>query len=478
MHENTLSVLLSRVDFAWITSMHILYPPLTIGLAAMLFFAEWRWLRTNDEQWYRLTRFFEKIFIINFGAGVATGVTMEMAFGILYGPFSQAAGPFFGQILGYETITAFMYEAGFLGLMVFGWGKISRRMHLFATFNVALAAALSAMWIVIANSWMQTPAGTVLKNGFFHVTDWLAAVLNPDAVLAVPHMVVACFELALCFVVAVSAWYILKRRHVALFQRSLRYALLALVVVAPLQIYLGDGLGQVVAHDQPAALAAMEGHYHTKKPDGAANTGWHLIGWPNAKGDGLAWSVTIPHVLSLLETHSWNGRVTGLDSFPQNDRPPMLIPFYAFRVMVGIGFVIFGLALWGAWLALRGRLGVSEIPRNRWFLRAAVLVGPLPYLAVWTGWWTREVARQPWVAYGLMRTAQGVSHMSVMQEVFWLIGYALFEVMVWAGTWYFFAKVIRRGPDMDSPVVTEGDQPIGHLDEVKRGDAPPYIRPI
>lgn len=479
MHDSGLSVLLSRFDFAWITSLHILYPPLTIGLATMLFFAEWRWLRTGDDDWYRLTRFFEKIFIINFGAGVATGITMEMAFGILYGPFSQAAGPFFGQILGYETISAFMYEAGFLGLMVYGWGKVSRRMHLFATFNVALASALSAMWIVIANSWMQTPTGTVLRNGFFHLTDWFAAVLNPDAILAVPHMVVACFELALCFVAAVSAWYILKRRHVGLFQRSLRYTLLALVVVAPLQIYLGDGLGQVVAHAQPAALAAMEGHYHATKSNGSPNTGWHLLAWPNAKGDGTAWAVTIPHALSLLETHTWNGKVAGLDSFSRRDRPPMLIPFYAFRVMVGIGFAVFGLALWGLWLIIRGRMSPTEILRNRWFLRAAVFVGPLPYLAVWAGWWTREVGRQPWVVYGLMRTSQGVTHMGVAQEVFWLVGYMLFEIMVWTGTWYFFAKVIRKGPDTSSPVVPEGNQPIGHLDDAgSRHDEPPYVRPI
>ena len=173
-------------------------------------FSEWRWVRTNDEQWYRLTRFFEKLFIINFGAGVATGITMEMAFGILYGPFSQAAGPFLGQILGYETITAFMYEAGFVGLMVFGWGKIGRKMHLFATANVAVASSLSAMWILVANSWMQTPTGVVLKNGYFQVVNWGAAIFNPDVIFGFPHMEVATIELALCFVAAVSAWQILK----------------------------------------------------------------------------------------------------------------------------------------------------------------------------------------------------------------------------------------------------------------------------
>ena len=186
MQNGALSLLLSRLDFAWITSMHILYPPLTVGLSILLFFAEWRWVRTNDEHWYRLVRFFEKLFIINFGAGVATGITMEMAFGILYGPFSQAAGPFFGQVLGYETITAFMYEAGFVGLMVFGWGKIGKKMHLFATSNVAVASTLSVMWILVANSWMQTPTGVVFKNGFFQVVIWGAALLQPGCDLRLP----------------------------------------------------------------------------------------------------------------------------------------------------------------------------------------------------------------------------------------------------------------------------------------------------
>jgi cytochrome d ubiquinol oxidase subunit I len=441
------------VDFAWITTMHILYPPLTIGLSILLFISEWRWVSTNDEKWYRLNRFFEKLFIINFGAGVATGITMEMAFGILFGPFSQAAGPFLGQILGYETITAFMYEAGFIGLMVFGWGKLSKKFHLFATLNVVVASTLSAWWILVANSWMQTPTGVVLKHGFFHVVDWGAAIFNPDVVFAFPHMEVAAIELSLCFVASISAWQLLKKRHVSMFHRALKWSVMALVVIAPLQVYLGDSLGQVVAKDQPSALAALEGHYHTYNPDGSVNTSWNLLAWPNAKGDGNAWAISIPHVLSLLETHTWNGKVEGMDSIAPKDRPPVLIPFYAFRVMAAIGAALMLLAFWGLWLAVRGKMTVEKILGNKWFLRATVFCGFLPYLAVWTGWWTREVGRQPWVVYGMMTTAQGRSHMSLGQEIFWLVGYLGFELMVWGCTWYFFAKVIRKGPDMESPVV-------------------------
>ncbi len=476
--ETSLPVMLARFDFAWITSMHIIYTPLTFGLAPLLFFSEWRWMKTNDEQWYRITRFFEKLFIINFGAGVATGVTMEMAFGILFGPFSQAAGPFFGQILGYETITAFMYEAGFLGLMVFGWGKISKKMHLFATFNVALSSMLSAMWILMANSWMQTPRGVKLENGSFHVTNWYNAIFTPDAVWAVPHMVVAGVLLALFFVAGVSAWFVLKGRHVNLFTRPLKYALLAAVLVSPFQIWLGDSLGVTVAHDQPSALASLEGHYQTLNKDGSPNTGWNLLMWPNSEGTGTAWAVTIPHMLSLLETHTLNGKVPGLDQFPMKDRPPVIIPFYSFRAMVAIGFFLWFIALWAAWLAFKGRLSVQSITQNKVFLRTVIFTAFLPYIAVWTGWWTREIARQPWIVFGQMRVAQGMSPMTVGQEIFWLIGYVIFELAVWAGAWYFIAKVIRKGPDMDSPVVEEGHEYLGELEAPAHDEnaAPSYVR--
>ena len=474
MDENSLSLVLARLDFGWITTLHILYPPLTIGLAAMLFIAEATWLRTDDERWYRLVRFFERLLIINFAAGVATGITMEMAFGILYGPFSQATGPFFGQVLGYETITAFMYEAGFIGLMMFGWGKISRRMHLFATFNVALSSSLSAMWILDANSWMQTPAGVTFKNGVFLVDDWAKALLNPDVLFSFPHMLLASFELALGVVASISAYYLLTKRHVPLFQRALKWSILALVVVAPLQVYIGDETGLTVAKDQPAVLAAMEGHYNTYNPDGSVNTGWHVIAWPNAANDGNVWAVTIPHVLSLLETHTWNGAVKGLNDFKSEDRPPMLAPFYGFRVMVACGMGMVLIALWGAWLALRRKLTVETVSANKWFLRAVIVSAVLPYIAIWVGWWTREVGRQPWVVYGLMRTNEGVSHMSVAQEVVWLVGYMGFELMVWGATWWFLNKLVTQGPDMTTPIPQGGTESLGDMS----GDVQPRTNPV
>ena len=353
--ENTLPVLLSRLDFAFITSMHILWTPVTIGMSWLLFFLKVAWRRTNNDKWYRLQRFFEKLFIVNFGAGVATGVTMEMAFGILYGPFSQAVGPFFGNILGFETITAFMYEAGFIGLMIFGWGKIGKGMHLFATFNVALSSSLSAMWILVANGWMQSPTGVVLKNGLFQVQNWWTAIFNPNFTIGFPHMWVATLELSLFFFAAVSAWFVLKNRHAELFTKLLKPTLLALIVITPLQIFIGDVLGREVAHDQPTSLAAMEGHWHTYLPNGKPNTAWNLIAIPDESAGRNVFSIQIPHALSLLETHTWNGPVTGLDHFAPKDRPDVWVPFYAFRAMVAIGFFLFLVTLWGNSLRLRGQ---------------------------------------------------------------------------------------------------------------------------
>jgi len=452
--ENSLPVLLSRLDFAWITTMHILWTPLTIGMSWLLFALEMAWLKTGDERWYRLNRFFEKIFIINFGAGVATGVTMEMAFGILYGPFSQAVGPFFGNILGFETITAFMYEAGFIGLMVFGWGKVSKGMHLFATFNVGLSSSLSAMWILVANSWMQTPNGVVLKDGLFQVTNWWHAIVNDNFVWGFPHMWMATVELSLFVFAGVSAWFILKNRNADLFTKLLKPTLLALLIVTPIQIFIGDSAGKDVAEYQPTSLAAMEGHYHTYLPDGSPNTSWSLIAIPNANNDGNLFEIGIPHVLSLLETHTWNGVVKGLDQFPANDRPDVWVPFYAFRAMVAIGFFLFFVALWGNWLRLRGKLSARELQKRPWFLRALVLSSLLPFLAIWTGWWVREIGRQPWLVYGMMRTYEGVSHMSVAQEIAWFAGYIVFELVVWAGAWYFFTRVIAKGVDDVAPSET------------------------
>jgi cytochrome d ubiquinol oxidase subunit I len=292
----------------------------------------------------------------------------------------------------------------------------------------------------------------VLKNGLFQVTNWWHAIFNDNAEWGFPHMWVATFVLSMFVFVGVSAWFILKNRYADLFAKMLKPVVLGLLVVTPLQIYLGDGLGVDVAHSEPTSLAAMEGHYHTYLPNGQPNTAWNLIAIPNAANNGNRFSIQIPHVLSLLETHTWNGVVPGLDQFPANDRPDVWVPFYSFRIMVALGFFLFFMALWGTMLLLRGKLTAPELQKRPWFLRIMIFSAFLPYLAIWTGWWTREVGRQPWVVYGLMRTYEGVSHMSVAEEMVWILGYVVFELATWSGAWYFFTRVIKQGPDLESSI--------------------------
>jgi cytochrome d ubiquinol oxidase subunit I len=313
----------------------------------------------------------------------------------------------------------------------------------------------------------------------FMVHDWAKAIFNPNFLLAFPHMWIAALELSLFFVAGVSAWFLLKNRNTQIFLRSLKYSLLALVIIAPLQVYLGDALGLAVADDQPAALAAMEGHYHTYNPDGSPNTGWHVLAWPNDAEGRNDFAITLPHVLSLIETRTLNGVVKGLDQFKPEDRPPVLIPFYAFRIMVAIGIFLSVVALWGLYLKLRGHLNVDRLRRRPLFLRTVVFSAFLPYLAIWTGWWTREIARQPWIVHGLMRTSEGASQMSVAAELAWLIGFGIFEIGVWIGAWYFFAKVVRQGPDLESPVIDgQRHDRLGHMVSGEADDEyPEYARP-
>lgn len=444
MHPAAASVFLDRINFGIITSLHIVWPPLTIGLSTLLLYWEWRWLRTGNADHYRARRFFEKIFLVNFAVGVVTGVTMEMAFGMFFGPFAKAAGPVFGPLLGIETISAFMVEASFIGLMVFGWGRMPKRMHLLATAMVAVTTALSAVWITTANSWMQTPAGVTLRHGQFQVTSWSAALFNPDMGYAVPHMLVACVLAAVFVVGAISAWSLSHGRRPQLFSRVLKLVVVVGLLAIPLQLWLGDSLGLVVAHDQPAALAAMEGHWHTNARGQPAS--WNVLAFPDAAKGKNRFAIQVPYVLSLLETHSLTGRVRGLDSFPRAQRPDVWLPFYGFRAMVGLWALMLALLVWTGWRWWRTGLSVAGARRDRWLLRAWMASALLPYLAIWTGWWTREEARQPWVVYGLMTTSQGASHLSVAELLTWMSAIVIFALLAWGVAWIIMARVVREGP--------------------------------
>jgi len=438
---------LSRAQFAMTAIFHILWPILTISLSAFLVLIEVLWLRSGNVVYYRHARFWSKLLVLNFAVGVVSGIPMEFQFGTNWAGFSRYSGEFFGNILGFEGAMAFMLEAGFIGVMLLGWARVPRGVHLFATCMVALGSSISAFWIMVANSWMQTPAGITVQNGKIVVTDYTAAIFNHDMVWGVTHMWVAAIETGMFVIAGISAWNMLKRRHPEFFVRSFKIALLVLVFVAPLQIWLGDSSGGSVFATQPAKGAAIEGHWTTNKPGTAAS--WSLLAWPNQKEQRNDWSIEVPGMLSILATHTLHGEVKGLSEFKPADQPPMLpLLYYSFRVMAGIGFAFMLLAFWTALVLRRTRANLERLLEQRKLLIAWVLCIPLPYVAVEAGWIVREVGRQPWVVYGLLRTQDAVSSVAASSVTFSMAMFFAFYVVL-LGTFFVLARAwLRAGPDL------------------------------
>ena len=384
-----------------------------------------------------------------------TGVPLEFEFGTNWANFSTVSGGFFGNILGFEGAMAFMLEAGFLGIMVFGWQRVPRAMHLVATAMVAFGASMSAFWILVANSWMQTPAGGQMVNGRFVVDSYLAAIFNPDMPWGVSHMWVACLETSLFVIGGASAWHLLLGRDLAFFRKSFLLAAALAVILTPLQIWLGDGSGKEVFQDQPAKGAAIEGHWNTNPPGQPA--AWALLAWPDKAEQRNDWQVAIPGALSWLATGSLNGRVIGLRAFPPSDQPPLLpLIFYAFRIMAGIGFALFFLMLWTCWAALTGRLRTETIGGQRLLLWAWVAAIPLGYIAVDMGWIVREVGRQPWIIYGFLRTSDAVSSLPVASVGFTTAGFFAIDSLLLAIFVLFACRIVRSGPDLSLPAPAPG----------------------
>ncbi|MGF6853026.1 cytochrome ubiquinol oxidase subunit I [Paraburkholderia sp. CI3] len=458
---------LARGQFAMTAIFHILWPILTISLAAFLLVVEILWIRTSDVVWYRHARFWSKLLILNFAVGVVSGIPMEFQFGTNWGPFSQYTGQFFGNILGFEGAMAFMLEAGFIGIMMLGWGRVPKGVHLFATAMVALGSSISAFWIMVANSWLQTPAGVAVVDGKLVVTDYVKAIFNPDMPWGVSHMWFAALETGLVVVAGISAYYLLKRRHPEFFVRSFKLALLMLCFVAPVQIWLGDSSGGDVFATQPAKGAAIEGHWRTNAPGTGAS--WSLIAWPDAARQANDWSLEIPGMLSILGTHSLHGQVKGLRDIPVADQPPMIpLLYYAFRVMAGIGFLFMVLAFWTIYAIGRARGRVDALVAQRKLLLAWVLAIPLPYIAVECGWIVREVGRQPWVVYGLMRTQHAASAISPTAITGSMVMFATFYVILIVSFFIFARRWLKNGPDLTlmpppaEPIRTVGSRAIDY----------------
>ncbi len=437
-------LLLSRIQFAFTTAFHILFPTFTIGLAVYLVIVESCWLVTKKEIYYRIYRFWVKIFAVHFAVGVVSGITLEFEFGTNFARFSQAVANVFAPLLAYEGMTAFFLEAGFLGIMLFGWNRVPRAVHFLSTCLVAVGATFSAFWIMAANAWMQTPAGYELVDGKFMVTSFKDAIFNPAFPTHLSHMVMAAYETSAFAIAGICAYFLLKKRHTRFYRTSLVIALIMAAVCAPLQVLIGDLRGVNVAEYQPAKLAAMEGHWETNTEGGAD---FVLFGIPDMEAEKNRYEITIPGALSLLITHSKDGQIKGLKDFPRDERPNALITYWTFRIMVAIGFLFFFVMLWGLFLWWR-----KQILDSPAFLKTLVAIQPIGFLAVIMGWVTSEVGRQPWVVYGLMRTADGVSPIPAGNVVWSLSGFVTFFALIGSSYFYYIMKILGRGPDLESPI--------------------------
>lgn len=441
-------LLLSRIQFAFTVSFHIIFPSFTIGLAAWLVVLEALWLKTGKPIYAEISRHWIKIFAVSFGMGVVSGVVMSYEFGTNWSELSRRGGNVIGPLLSYEVLTAFFLEAGFLGIMLFGRERVPKWVHFFATCMVALGTAISAFWILAANSWMQTPQGfTVDSEGVLHVADWWAVIFNPSFPYRFAHMVAAAYLTTAFVVGGIGAWYILKDKFAPHGRIMLGMALSLIVWLAPLQAFIGDQHGLNAREYQPAKIAAVEAHWETKR--GAPLV---LFAWPDTETESNLYEIAIPKLGSLILTHEWDGEVRGLKSFPPEDRPNPIIPFFSFRIMVGIGFVMIALGFTGAVLWFMGRLYTT-----RWYLRAMVWAFPLGFIAVLAGWFVAEVGRQPWVVYNVLRTADAVSPVpggSVMTTIALFV--VVYGIIFGAGI-YYIAQLVRRGPGEIPPAPTEAD---------------------
>lgn len=431
-------LILSRIQFGFTISFHILFPAFTIGLASYLAVLEGLWLKTGRDEYHALYRFWVKIFAVSFAMGVVSGIVMSYQFGTNWSRFSDATGNILGPLLSYEVLTAFFLEASFLGIMLFGWNRVGNGLHFFSTLMVALGTLLSTFWIISANSWMQTPAGYELRDGIFYPADWWQIVFNPSFPYRLAHMALAAFLTTGFAVGGAAAWYLLKNRAVPLARIMLAMAIGLAAVLAPVQIIAGDLQGLQVLARQPAKLAAIEAHWETRN-----RVPLILFALPDEQQETNRLEVAVPLLGSLILTHGLTEQVRGLKTFPPEDRPPVAVVFWSFRIMVAIGFLMAFIGLFGAYLLWRRRLYTT-----RWFLRLCNWALPLGFVAVICGWITAEVGRQPYVVYGVMRTANAVSPVAGGSVATSLLAFiAAYAIIFGAGT-YYIVRLVRRGPDV------------------------------
>jgi cytochrome bd ubiquinol oxidase subunit I len=432
---------LSRLQFGVTAAFHFIFVPLTLGLSVLVAFMETRFLRTGDAMYLKMAKFWGKLFLINFVLGVVTGITMEFQFGMNWAEYSRYVGDIFGVPLAIEATAAFFLESTFIGLWVFGWNRVSRKVHVLAIWLVALATNLSALWILLANGWMQRPVGYVLRNGRAEMTDFGALVSNRFGWVNFAHTVLSGYVLAAFFVMGVSAYHLLRKNEARLFRSSFRTAAAFGLVSSVLVAASGDLSAVQVARFQPAKLAAMESSWETRS--GAPFT---LLLWPDSANERNSFEfLPIPKALSLLAFHKGDAEVKGLIAFPRDERPPVLPVFLSFRLMVLLGMLLILLAFVGWVKGVRGKLEGSP-----GYLRVMLYSIPLSYIAIQVGWLITEIGRQPWIVYGLMKTSAGVtSSLLPAQVVASLIGFTIVYGLLAVVNIYLLAMYSKRGPDDD-----------------------------
>lgn len=430
-------ILLARIQFAFTVSFHIVFPAFTIGLSSYLAVLEWRWISTNDERFRDLYKFWIKIFAVCFGMGVVSGVVMSYQFGTNWSVFSDKVANVLGPLLGYEVLTAFFLEASFLGIMLFGWGRVSKKMHFASTCIVAFGTLISAFWILAANSWMQTPQGFELTpEGYAMPTNWLEIIFNPSFPYRFAHMITAAYLTTAFVVGGVGAYYLWTKRHPKHAKIMLGMATMMAAIVAPIQMFIGDLHGQNTLHHQPAKIAAIEAIWETEK--GAA---LHLFAIPDQEKEKNYYAVSIPDLASIILTHKIDGEIKGLKEWKKEDRPPVAWVFWSFRVMVGLGLLMVFTGIASSIQYFRGKLFECK-----WLQICWMMMMPSGFIALLAGWFVTEIGRQPYTAYGIIRTAESVSPAILAPQVAWsLASFVVMYSLVFGAGSYYILKLIGKG---------------------------------
>jgi len=428
-------VTLSRLQFAVATLFHFLFVPLTLGLSLIVAIMETKYVRSGDEDYKRMAKFWGKLLLINFAIGVVTGITLEFQFGTNWSRYSAYVGDIFGSLLAIEATVAFFLESTFIAVWFFGWNKLSPKIHVLTIWLVAIASNVSAFWILVANAWMQHPVGYVIRNGRAELTDFFQVITQRFAVLEFAHTLGGAYTLAGFFVLGISAWHLARNSEVAFFKKSFRLAAVWTLVFALFEIGQGHMNAEILSTTQPTKMAAVESHWETR-----GNAPIYLVSWPDEQGEkNSVQALGVPSLLSLLAHYDAKAEVKGLRDFPRAERPPVLPVFLSFRAMVGFGLLFVGVGALAFWKR-------KQIERYPWFLKILPWMIPLPYLANELGWIIAEVGRQPWIVYGVMKTSDAVSPIAVSQVATSLAAFILVYGLLGAVDFYLLYKFARRGP--------------------------------